>query len=58
MTITVEIGEQVTFATVENCGTTTMPDDMLPASIPFPLDYTQTNGSVSIIFSEVPCHAE
>ncbi len=54
MTFSVEIGELVTFTTVENCGTTVPPDNMLPAGIPFPLDYTQTDGTVSIIFSEVP----
>lgn len=54
MTITVEIGELVTFATIENCGTTVPPDSRLPEQIPFPLDYAQTEGTVSIIFSEVP----
>ena len=54
MTITVEIGELVTFATIVNCGRTAPPDMRLPEQIPFPLDYTQTDGTVSIIFSEVP----
>ncbi len=53
-TITIEIGEFVTFASIENCGTTTPPDSRLPEQIPFPLDYTQSDQSVSIIFSEVP----
>ena len=54
MTITVEIGELVTFATIVNCGRTVPPDMRLPEHIPFPLDYTQADGTVSIIFSEVP----
>jgi len=54
MTITVETGELVTFAAVENCGTVSLPDNRLPPDIPFPLDYTQNNGTLTIIFSEVP----
>jgi len=54
MTITVETGELVTFATVENCGTVSPPDNRLPAGIPFPLDYTHNNDTLTIIFSEVP----
>ena len=54
LTITIEIGEFVTFASIENCGTTTPPDLRLNEKIPFPLDYTQTDNTVSIIFSEVP----
>jgi len=54
ITITVDIGEMVTFATIENCGKTTIPNLRLPDYIPFPLDYTETDGTVSIIFSEVP----
>ncbi|MCK5842904.1 MAG: hypothetical protein KAH31_12080 [Candidatus Sabulitectum sp.] len=54
ITITVDIGEMVTFVTIENCGKTTIPNLGLPDEIPFPLDYTQSNGTVSIIFSEVP----
>jgi len=54
MTITVETGELVTFATVENCGTVSPPNNRLPVGIPFPLDYTQSNGTLTIIFSEVP----
>lgn len=54
MTITVEIGEMVTFARIENCGRTSAPDRELPEQMPFPLDYTQTDNTVSIIFSEIP----
>ncbi len=54
ITITVEIGELLTFATIENCGRTTLPDLGLPDDVPFPFDFTQTDGTVSIIFSEVP----
>ncbi|MCK5035204.1 MAG: hypothetical protein KAS73_04860 [Candidatus Sabulitectum sp.] len=54
ITITVDIGEMVTFVTIENCGRTTLPNRRLPDEIPFPLDYTETDGTVSIIFSEVP----
>ena len=54
MTFTVEIGDMVTFARIENCGSTSRPDLRLPDQIPFPLDYTQADGIVSIIFSEVP----
>jgi hypothetical protein len=54
ITVTVETGELVTFAIVENCGTVSRPDSMLPEEIPFPLDFKQTDGTVSIIFSEVP----
>ena len=54
MTITVEIGERVTRARIENCGNTVLPNLELPDRIPFPFDYTQTDNTVSIIFSEVP----
>lgn len=54
ITITVDIGEMVTSVTIENCGKTTLPNRRLPDEIPFPLDYTEADGTVSIIFSEVP----
>ncbi len=54
VTITVEIGNLVTSARIENCGKTVPPGRGLPDNIPFPVDYTQTGNSVSIIFSEVP----
>lgn len=54
MSITVEIGELVTKAMVENCGITSPPGPRLPDSIPRPLDYVQRDNNVSIVFSEVP----